>query len=298
MHVAQGLYERGLITYMRTDSTSLSNQAIDAARGQIRRMYGDEYLPDQPRTYRNKVKNAQEAHEAIRPAGDRMRTADDLNRDLQGEDERRLYDLIWKRTVASQMADARIRRVALRLVATSTAGEEAVFQASGRTIEFPGYLRAYVEGADDPDAELEDRETILPPLAVGDGVDCRELRPSGHTTQPPARFTEASLVKELEERDRPAVHVRERDRHDREQARLRLEEGHRARYPRGPRSPRSSSSSATSRTSSTTTSLRRWRRPSTRSRAAKVKRRSGCTRSTSATARWVCGSWSPRITSP
>ena len=164
MHVAQGLYERGLITYMRTDSTSLADQAIAAARGQIRRMYGDDYLPDQPRTYRNKVKNAQEAHEAIRPAGDRMRTADDLSRDLQGSDERRLYDLIWKRTVASQMADARIRRVALRLVAMSTAGEEAVFQASGRTIEFPGYLRAYVEGADDPDAELEDREVILPPL--------------------------------------------------------------------------------------------------------------------------------------
>ena len=176
---------------------------------QIRRMYGDDYLPDQPRTYRSKVKNAQEAHEAIRPAGDRMRTADDLSRDLQGADERRLYDLIWKRTVASQMADARIRRVALRLVATSTAGEEAVFQASGRTIEFPGYLRAYVEGADDPDAELEDREAILPPLAEGDRVECQELRPSGHTTQPPARYTEASLVKELEERGigRPSTYA-------------------------------------------------------------------------------------------
>ena len=209
MHVAQGLYERGLITYMRTDSTSLAHQAIDAARRQIRRMYGDDYLPDQPRTYRSKVKNAQEAHEAIRPAGDRMRTADDLGRDLQGSDERRLYDLIWKRTVASQMADARIRRVALRLVATSTAGEEAVFQASGRTIEFPGYLRAYVEGADDPDAELEDREAILPPLAEGDRVECQELRPSGHTTQPPARYTEASLVKELEERGigRPSTYA-------------------------------------------------------------------------------------------
>ena len=134
-------------------------------------MYGDAYLPDQPREYRSKVKNAQEAHEAIRPAGDRMRTVDDVARELSGTDERRLYDLIWKRTVASQMADARIRRVTLRLAATSTDGEAAVFQATGRTIEFPGYLRAYVEGADDPDAELEDRETILPPLEEGATVD-------------------------------------------------------------------------------------------------------------------------------
>jgi DNA topoisomerase-1 len=209
MHVAQGLYERGLITYMRTDSTSLADQAVQAARAQIRRMYGSDYLPEQPRTYRSKVKNAQEAHEAIRPAGDRMYTADDLARDLRGSDEQRLYDLIWKRTVASQMADARIRRVALRLAATSTAGEAAMFQASGRTIEFPGYLRAYVEGADDPDAELEDREAILPPLSEGDRVDCRELHPSGHTTQPPARYTEASLVKELEERGigRPSTYA-------------------------------------------------------------------------------------------
>jgi DNA topoisomerase-1 len=209
MHVAQGLYERGHITYMRTDSTSLADQAIDAARAQIRRLYGNDYLPDTPRTYRSRVKNAQEAHEAIRPAGDRMYTAEDLSHQLQGADERRLYDLIWKRTVASQMADARIRRVALRLAATSSAGEDVVFQASGRTIEFPGYLRAYVEGADDPDAELEDREAILPPLAEGDAVDCEELRASGHTTQPPARYTEASLVKELEERGigRPSTYA-------------------------------------------------------------------------------------------
>jgi DNA topoisomerase-1 len=209
MHVAQGLYERGLITYMRTDSTSLSAQAVSAARNQIRAMYGDAYLPDQPREYRSKVKNAQEAHEAIRPAGDAMRTVEDVARQLSGTDERRLYDLIWKRTVASQMADARIRRVTLRLRATSTAGEDATFQATGRTIEFPGYLRAYVEGADDPDAELEDRETLLPPLEEGASVGCRELRPSGHTTQPPARYTEASLVKELEERGigRPSTYA-------------------------------------------------------------------------------------------
>ncbi len=209
MHVAQGLYERGLITYMRTDSTSLADQAVEAARAQIRRMYGNEFLPDTARAYRSRVKNAQEAHEAIRPAGDRMYTADDLASDLRGSDERRLYDLVWKRTVASQMADARIRRVQLRLAATSTAGERAVFQATGRTIEFPGYLRAYVEGADDPDTELEDREAILPSLHEGDDVGCRELRPSGHTTQPPARYTEASLVKELEERGigRPSTYA-------------------------------------------------------------------------------------------
>ena len=209
MHVAQGLYERGLITYMRTDSTSLSAQAVAAARNRIRALYGDAYLPDQPREYRSKVKNAQEAHEAIRPAGEAMRTVDDVARELRGSDEHRLYDLIWKRTVASQMADARIRRVTLRLSATSTDGEDVIFQASGRTIEFPGYLRAYVEGADDPDAELEDRETLLPPLDEGASVGCRQMLPSGHTTQPPARYTEASLVKELEERGigRPSTYA-------------------------------------------------------------------------------------------
>jgi len=209
MHVAQGLYERGLITYMRTDSTTLAGQAISAARRQIATMYGDAYLPSEPRQYRSKVKNAQEAHEAIRPAGDRMRTADDLGHELHGTDERRLYDLIWKRTIACQMADARIRRVTLRLAATSTAGEDVVFQATGRTIEFPGYLRAYVEGADDPDAELEDREALLPPLDEGDPVTCAELHPAGHATQPPARYTEASLVKELEERGigRPSTYA-------------------------------------------------------------------------------------------
>jgi DNA topoisomerase-1 len=209
MSIAQGLYERGIITYMRTDSTSLSEQAVRAARGQIARLYGDDFLPPKPREYRSKVKNAQEAHEAIRPAGERMRTADDLGSALTSRDEQRLYDLIWKRTVASQMSDARIRRVTLRLGATSGAGEEVTFQASGRTIEFAGYLRAYVEGADDPDAELEDRESLLPPLQEDERVACRELRPAGHTTQPPARFTEASLVKELEERGigRPSTYV-------------------------------------------------------------------------------------------
>jgi DNA topoisomerase-1 len=209
MSIAQKLYENGFITYMRTDSTNLSGQAVDAARRQIGRLYGAEYLPDAPRQYKGKVKNAQEAHEAIRPAGDDMRLPDDVAGELASTDERRLYDLVWKRTVASQMADANVRRVSARLAATSSAGEEVVFLATGRTIEFPGYLRAYVEGADDPEAELEDRETLLPPLAEGDVLACRMLDASGHTTQPPARYTEASLVKELEERGigRPSTYA-------------------------------------------------------------------------------------------
>jgi DNA topoisomerase-1 len=198
MQVAQRLYERGFITYMRTDSTALSAQAVAAARGRIRELYGNDYLPDKERTYQRKVKNAQEAHEAIRPAGDDMRTAEQVRSELDN-DEVRLYELIWMRTIACQMADARGQKVALRLAATSSTGEEAVFAASGRTIEFPGFLRAYVEGADDPDAELEDRESPVPPVAEGDAARCESLAPSGHTTQPPARFTEASLVKEMEE---------------------------------------------------------------------------------------------------
>ncbi len=208
MAVAQGLYEHGYITYMRTDATFLSDQAITAARSQIQARYGDEYLPGEARQYRGKVKNAQEAHEAIRPAGDTMRVLDDVAGELNA-DERRVYDLIWKRTVACQMADARIRRVSARLRATLPNGEDATFQATGRTIEFPGYLRAYVEGADDPEAELEDREVILPALEEGDVAQCRSLEPSSHTTQPPARYTEASLVKELEERGigRPSTYA-------------------------------------------------------------------------------------------
>jgi DNA topoisomerase I len=208
MSVAQKLYENGHITYMRTDATFLSDQAITGARNQIRALYGDEYLPAEPRIYKGKVKNAQEAHEAIRPAGDTMRLPDDLAAELASSDERRLYDLIWKRTIACQMADARVRRVTARSSATQ-GGRTVTFQATGRTIEFPGYLRAYVEGADDPEAELEDREVLLPPLAEGDTLVCRELTPSGHTTQPPARYTEASLVKELEERGigRPSTYA-------------------------------------------------------------------------------------------
>jgi DNA topoisomerase I len=208
MRVAQGLYERGFLTYVRTDSVNLSDQAINGAREQIRTLYGTEYLPDAPRTYQSKVKNAQEAHEAIRPAGERMRSPDEVRGELS-TDERRLYQLVWMRTLACQMTDARARRLSIRLSATSTAGEAAMFAASGKTYEFLGFRRAYVEGADDPAAELEDAESRIPPLSEGDAVHCESLAAAGHTTQPPARYTEASLVKELEERGigRPSTYA-------------------------------------------------------------------------------------------
>jgi len=198
MGVAQRLYENGYITYMRTDSTSLSESAVTAARAQATKLYGPEYVPDAPRRYEKKVKNAQEAHEAIRPAGDTFRTPDQVSSEL-GADERALYDLIWKRTVASQMADARGRSMQVRLGALAAGGEDTEFSASGKVIEFAGFLRAYVEGSDDPQGDLEDREVRLPALAPGDGLDLDGLEVKDHTTQPPARFTEASLVKALEE---------------------------------------------------------------------------------------------------
>ncbi len=202
MQVAQRLYEQGFITYMRTDSTTLSSEALTAARTQAREMYGDAYVPDQPRRYERKVKNAQEAHEAIRPAGEAFRTPEQAGRELSG-DELRLYELIWKRTVASQMNDATGTSAQVRLVADVpsgvAAGEAAEFSASGRVIAFPGFLRAYVEGEDDPEAELADREVVLPALAEGDVVEGTAFEPGSHSTQPPARFTEASLVKAMEE---------------------------------------------------------------------------------------------------
>ncbi len=198
MGIAQRLYENGYITYMRTDSTTLSETALTAARAQVRELYGKDYLPDAPRTYAKKVKNAQEAHEAIRPAGESFRTPASLARELNA-DELRLYELIWMRTIASQMNDARGMSVQVRLGAASSDGRDCEFVASGKTITFPGFLRAYVEGADDPDAELEDREVILPTVAVGEGLRAEDLRADGHATQPPPRYTEASLVKALEE---------------------------------------------------------------------------------------------------
>ena len=203
MQIAQRLYEDGWITYMRTDSTTLSSQALDAARSQAAALYGPEYVPAQPRRYERKVKNAQEAHEAIRPAGESFRTPDQAARSLSG-DEFRLYDLIWKRTVASQMADATGTSAQVRLVGTAggpegVGGREAEFSASGKVIQFPGYLRAYVEGEDDPEAELADREVHLPPMDEGDPLSVHDLEPGSHATQPPARYTEASLVKAMEE---------------------------------------------------------------------------------------------------
>ena len=198
MSVAQRLYEAGYITYMRTDSTALSEAAVAAARHQITQLYGPEYLPKQPRIYANKVKNAQEAHEAIRPSGDRFRTPEQVAREV-GQDEARLYDLIWKRAVASQMNDAVGESVSVRLGAVAANGTDAEFSASGRTITFPGFLRAYVEGSDDPEADLDDQETRLPTLGKGQGLEVHALDPNGHTTKPPPRYTEASLVRRLEE---------------------------------------------------------------------------------------------------
>lgn len=198
MRVAQSLYERGYITYMRTDSTTLSDTAIAAARAQVRSLYGDEFLATEPRQYQRKVKNAQEAHEAIRPAGETFRTPDQLSSELRG-DELKLYELIWKRTIASQMKDAQMQSVQVKLDAASSTGDKVEFSASGRSILFPGFMRAYVEGADDPEAELETREERLPLLKRGDSVAVSSLEPKGHQTQPPARFTESSLVKRLEE---------------------------------------------------------------------------------------------------
>jgi DNA topoisomerase-1 len=196
MKVAQGLYENGFITYMRTDSVSLSEQAIAAARGGIVARYGADYLSPTERRFSTKAKGAQEAHEAIRPSGTEMKTADELG--LRGDDER-LYDLIWKRTIATQMADARLRFSTVTLeVRDPASGEVAQFRASGREVLFPGFFRAYVEGSDDPDEALDDQNRPLPALQKGQQVDCGALEAVGHQTKPPARYTEATLVKSLE----------------------------------------------------------------------------------------------------
>jgi DNA topoisomerase-1 len=196
MRVAQRLYENGYITYMRTDSTTLSESALAAARAQAVELYGPESIPAAPRQYTRKVKNAQEAHEAIRPAGDSFRTPKQLAGELN-RDELALYDLIWKRTLASQMADARGLTVSLRLGATATSGRDAEFGASGTVITFRGFLAAYEESRDDETEKDEERP--LPHLQPGDEVRAVELEPEGHATTPPARYTEASLVQALEE---------------------------------------------------------------------------------------------------
>ncbi len=190
MRTAQSLYEQGYITYMRTDSVSLSQQAITAARDCVQSMYGAEYLSPEPRKYSTKSKGAQEAHEAIRPSGSLFRTPQQTG---LKDREFRLYDLIWKRTVATQMAEVRQTNVTVQIQV-----EDASFRASGKRIDFAGFFRAYVEGSDDPNAAIEDQEVILPALHVGDTPNCTDLESIGHETQPPARFTEASLVKTLE----------------------------------------------------------------------------------------------------
>jgi len=206
MRVAQRLYESGYITYMRTDSTTLSESALEAARAQVRDLFGDEFVPEKPRRYGRAVANAQEAHEAIRPAGDEFRTPKDVQGEL-GRDEHALYDLIWKRTLASQMEDARGQTVSLRIAATSSAGEDAEFGASGTVITFRGFLAAYEPGRDEPADDDEGR--VLPQLSVGQDVSVVELEPEGHATVPPARYTEPTLVKALEDRGigRPSTYA-------------------------------------------------------------------------------------------
>lgn len=206
MSVAQRLYENGYITYMRTDSTTLSDAAVGAARAQVRELYGAEYLPDSPRVYASKVKNAQEAHEAIRPAGESFRTPAQTG--LTG-DQFRLYELIWMRTVSSQMKDAVGQSVSIRLGGLSSAGEDVVFGASGRVITFHGFLKAYVEGTDEAGADKDDAEARLPALAEGDALSAASISASGHETKPPSRYTEATLIKELEDREigRPSTYA-------------------------------------------------------------------------------------------
>ena len=207
MRVAQRLYERGYITYMRTDSTTLSQFALDQTRSQARELFGAAYVPDRPRTYDKKVKNAQEAHEAIRPAGERFRRPAEVARELD-KDEAALYELVWQRTIASQMQDAKGQTVSVRIGATSSDGEDADFGTAGTVITFRGFLAAYEEGSDEDAAEREE-EKRLPPLEEGQELAATALEPEGHATTPPPRYTEASLVKSLEERGigRPSTYA-------------------------------------------------------------------------------------------
>ncbi|QWF81414.1 type I DNA topoisomerase [Amycolatopsis sp. CA-230715] len=199
MRIAQRLYENGYITYMRTDSTTLSETAISAARSQATQLYGKDYVADKPRQYTRKVKNAQEAHEAIRPAGEVFRTPGQVAKDLD-TDEFRLYELIWQRTIASQMADAKGTTMSVRITGTATSGEECTFSASGRTITFAGFLKAYVESVDsEAGGEADDKQSRLPNLVKDQALTAAELTPDGHTTSPPPRYSEPSLISKLEE---------------------------------------------------------------------------------------------------
>ena len=198
MRIAQRLYENGYITYMRTDSTTLSESALTAARRQATELYGAEYVPEKPRQYERKVKNAQEAHEAIRPSGDSFRTPKEVQGELN-RDEFALYELIWMRTIASQMKDAAGQTVSLRIAATSSAGEKVEFGASGTVITFRGFLAAYEESRDTTDDPADEDERRLPNVAEGDALELVKLEPQGHETNPPPRYTEATLVRTLEE---------------------------------------------------------------------------------------------------
>ncbi|GAA1019609.1 type I DNA topoisomerase [Amycolatopsis albidoflavus] len=199
MRVAQKLYENGYITYMRTDSTTLSESAITAARSQATQLYGKEYVSPSPRQYTRKVKNAQEAHEAIRPSGEVFRTPGQVAKELD-TDEFRLYEMIWQRTIASQMADAKGTTMSVRIVGTAATGEECTFASSGRTITFAGFLKAYVEAVDsEAGGEADDKQSRLPVLVKDQGLTAPELSADGHSTSPPARYSEPSLVSKLEE---------------------------------------------------------------------------------------------------
>ena len=193
MSIAQKLYENGFITYMRTDSTHLSDEAISGSRNVIKDLYGNEFLPENPKQYATKVRNAQEAHEAIRPAHRVFRTVEDVKAEL-GDEAGKLYDLIWKRTVASQMKSAKLEQTSITIK-----NQKAEFRANGQMILFPGYMKVYVEGRDNPDKDLANKERILPKLEIEEALNCNNLMPDPHSTKPPARYTEASLVKALEE---------------------------------------------------------------------------------------------------
>ncbi|MBL4847838.1 MAG: type I DNA topoisomerase [Planctomycetes bacterium] len=199
MRAAQSLYENGFITYMRTDSVNLSGEALESTRTEIETLYGKEYLPDEIRTYKNKSKNAQEAHEAIRPVGSPFPRVADVTAKL-GPDAGKIYELIWKRTMGSQMANAKGRRMTVK-AKSSWSEREAIFSASGTTIDFAGFLKAYEEGSDEPDQDQDDekKERLLPPVTEGESLGAEDVTPKESTTQPPARLTEASLVKALEE---------------------------------------------------------------------------------------------------
>ena len=193
MSTAQKLYENGFITYMRTDSTHLSDEALTGSRKVINDLFGKEFLPEKPNQYATKVRNAQEAHEAIRPAHRIFRTVEEVKASL-GDEAAKLYDLIWKRTVASQMKSAKLKQTTITIL-----NQKAEFRANGQMILFPGYMKVYVEGIDNPNKDLANKERILPNLEIKEVLHCKTVAPDSHSTKPPARFTEASLVKALEE---------------------------------------------------------------------------------------------------